>query len=468
MIIPVVLAGGVGSRLWPLSRELYPKQCIKLAHEEWTMLQATCARLDGIGDIREPIIVCNEEHRFLIAQQLQEIGTKADIILEPEGKNTAPAIALAAIQAQTIAKDATLLVLPADHVITNKKCFHDAVNRAKEYAQASKMVTFGVKPVSPETGYGYIKAADKSEISAISAFVEKPDRATAETYLEQGGYYWNSGMFMFRADSYLTELSVHNAEISGSAKAAMVNSNRDMDFIRPSSECFANCPSDSIDYAVMEHTKNGVVVAYDGDWSDVGSWSALYELHAKDENGNVFDADVLSHNAARNYVKSEHGVVALVGVEGLVIVQTPDALLVAEKDQAQDVKHIVNLLKKQNKRIEHEQHTQVHRPWGTYETVDIGENYQVKRIVVNPHSSLSLQMHHHRAEHWVVVKGTALVHIGEIEKILVENESVYIPIKGKHRLSNPGEHPLHLIEVQSGGYLGEDDIVRFEDDYGRK
>lgn len=466
MIIPVLLAGGVGSRLWPVSRELFPKQCISFTHPEHSLIQQTVTRAQQAQLVADPILVCNDEHRFLIAQQMADLGVRGQIILEPEGRNTAPAIALAAFQALERDPEAIMVVLPADHVINNAAAFQEAVEAAVEGAEADKLVTFGVKPLYAETGYGYIEATEVGRVSPVKAFREKPDAETAAGYLKAGNYYWNSGMFVFKARVYLDELKQRQPGMFKAVEAAMANKFVDLDFVRVDAEAFAKSPSDSIDYAIMEHTDRALVVPYAGDWSDVGAWSALYDLSEKDGQDNVVRGDVLVHEATGNLIRAEGRLVAAIGVQGLAIIETDDAVVVMPRERAQDVKHIVNQLKAGG-RSEHSVHTVVHRPWGAYKTVNIGSRHQVKRITVKPGEKLSVQMHHHRAEHWVVVSGTANVTIGETSQILSENESVYIPIGAVHALENPGKIPLELIEVQTGSYLGEDDIVRFTDRYGR-
>jgi len=463
-IIPVILSGGVGSRLWPLSREYFPKPCHVLTDSPFTLLQETIKRIDFL-ETKAPIVVCNESHRFLIAQQLQEIGvTGASIVLEPKGRNTAPAIALAALEAEhKNLEDALLLVLPADHVIRDVTAFEKAIQQAAELAALDALVTFGVQPTRPETGYGYIRAGDDF---AVAEFVEKPNLATAQSYLDSGDFLWNSGMFLFKAKTYLSELACHRADISEAVTQAYQGRTEDMDFVRIDPEAFAACPEDSIDYAVMEPTKNAKVVPYAGDWSDIGAWDALYDYADKDAEQNVLLGDVMAENSNNCLVRAESRLVAAVGVNNLVIVETADAVLVMDKNNAQDVKKIVKRLKAE-KRDEHMFHTTVHRPWGSYQTVDLGDRHQVKRIMVKPGEKLSVQMHHHRAEHWVVVSGTAKVQNGDKEILLTENESTYIPVGVLHALENPGKIPLELVEVQSGSYLGEDDIVRFSDRYGR-
>ncbi|SBS27031.1 Mannose-1-phosphate guanylyltransferase 1 [Marinomonas spartinae] len=463
-IIPVILSGGVGSRLWPLSREHFPKQCLSLTGTQYSLLQQTAKRVTSL-DVSMPIVVCNEEHRFLIAQQLQEIGIKnASIVLEPNGRNTAPAIALSALEAKHKAlDDALLLVLPADHVIRDTQAFEKSILQAAELAQGSALVTFGVKPTRPETGYGYIRSGDNF---AVAEFVEKPDIGTAQAYLDSGDYLWNSGMFLFKAKSYLDELAIHRSDIFQAVSHAYEKRSEDMYFVRIDADAFASCPEESIDYAVMEQTQKAKVVTYEGDWSDIGAWDALYDYAEKDFDQNVLLGDVMSEGTSNCLVRSESRLVAAVGVKDLVIVETADAVLVMDKNNAQDVKKIVKRIQKEG-REEHMFHTTVHRPWGTYQTVDLGERHQVKRIMVKPGEKLSVQMHHHRAEHWVVVSGTAKVQNGDKEILLTENESTYIPVGVVHALENPGKIPLELVEVQSGSYLGEDDIVRFSDRYGR-
>jgi mannose-1-phosphate guanylyltransferase/mannose-6-phosphate isomerase len=466
LIIPVLLAGGVGSRLWPLSRELYPKQCINLFDPEKSLIQQTAERTRTIGLNAAPIVVCNDEHRFLIAQQMADSKIAVDIVLEPEGKNTAPAIALAAFQALSRDAEAILLVLPADHVIRDHQLFGSAVDQAVELAQTGKLVTFGVQPTYPETGYGYIQAAEKGAISAVQAFKEKPDVATAQQYLDEGGYYWNSGMFVFGAQNYLDELKLLAPAIYAAVAAAFTGRQADLDFVRIDGQAFAESPADSIDYAMMEKTTQAMVVPYAGDWNDIGAWAALYDLNTKDADNNVLSGDVLTHEAHGNFIRSESRLVAVIGVDDLAIVETKDAIAVVPRHRAQDVKFIVNQLKALG-RSEHEVHTKVYRPWGSYEGIDSGTRHQVKNIRVKPGGKLSVQMHHHRAEHWIVVSGSANVTIAETTQLLTENQSVYIPVGTVHALENPGKITLELIEVQTGSYLGEDDIVRFTDRYGR-
>jgi len=468
LLVPVILAGGVGSRLWPLSREFYPKQFIPLVDEQLSMLQSTMTRLEGIAELAPPIVVCNEAHRFLVAEQLRQIDiTDARIILEPETRNTAPAVTLAAYEALAKDKDPVLLVLAADHLIQSVDQFHQAVSVGKSCAESGQLVTFGVVPDQPETGYGYIRCQQSdSDYQVVEEFVEKPDKETAQAYLESGDYYWNSGMFMFRASTLLDELQQWAPDIQQACEQAFRTIHQDLDFHRVSLESFAQCRSESIDYAVMEQTKNAVVVPLQSDWSDVGAWSAIWEVGDKDEEANVTKGDVMLEAVNNSYVRAESRLVAALGVTDLVVVETADAVLVADKNRVQDIKKLVERLKQQQ-RPELQNHTQVYRPWGSYESIVSQPRFQAKRIVVNPGSSLSLQLHHHRAEHWIVVKGCGQVTRGEEVFQLNEDESTYIPIGMKHRLENPGVIALEIIEVQTGSYLGEDDIVRFDDCYGR-
>jgi len=463
----VLLCGGVGSRLWPVSREARPKQYLNLIGEQ-SMLQQTLGRLHGLP-LASPIVVCNEQHRFLVAEQLRQLGIGSpSIVLEPAGRNTAPAIAIAAIDALTKDPEAVLLVLPADHHIADVEALQSAVNEALTVVDEGRLITFGLIPSRPETGYGYIRCGDRlsGSISELAQFVEKPDVATAETYLESGDYVWNSGMFMFRADAYCEALATHRPEMLKICRDAMAAASTDMDFVRPDPELFASCPSDSIDYAVMEKTDRGAVVSLDCGWSDIGAWSALWEAGSLDASGNVAVGDVVLDNSRNSYVRSQSRLVTATGIDDLVIVETADAVMVADRHSVQDVKNIVNTLKAQGRNEAHSHH-RVFRPWGSYESLVSADGFQVKRIIVNPGQRLSLQMHHYRAEHWVVVCGVAEVVNGEETFLLREDQSTYIPIGAKHRLSNLGDVPLELIEVQSGSYLGEDDIVRFEDVYGR-
>ena len=466
-MIPVILCGGSGSRLWPLSREAYPKQFLPLAGSH-TMLQATALRVDGIADVQAPILVCNENHRFAAAEQLQEAGCAAQsILLEPCARNTAPAIALAALTAVEQGDDPLLLVLPADHVVADTDGFRKAVTAATELAESGHLVTFGIVPTSPETGYGYIRSGEVvADGWKVAEFVEKPDLATAEKYLASGEYNWNSGMFLFRASRYLEELSLHHPQMLEACRAAIAGAARDLDFTRIDAEAFGLCPSDSVDYAVMEKTESAAVVPMQAGWSDVGSWSALWELAERDENENLLRGDVMAEDASGCLVHGGDRLVGILGVRDLVVVDTDDALMVADKSRVQEVKTLVQRLK-QSERSEAQNHRKVFRPWGYYDSIDAGPRFQVKRIVVKPGCQLSLQMHHHRAEHWIVVRGTAKVTRGDDQLLLTENESTFIPLGVVHRLENPGAIPLELIEVQSGSYLGEDDIVRFEDKYGR-
>ena len=468
-IYPVILSGGAGTRLWPLSRAVLPKQLLPLVTDK-TMLQDTVLRLAGWPEIMAPLIVCGNEHRFLVAEQLREIKcAPLGILLEPSGRNTAPAVAAAALFLQAHDPEALMLVLPADHVITDRDAFRAAVVSAAAFAREGALTTFGVVPTGPETGYGYIRrGAAMADAGAfkVDSFVEKPDLATAQSFVADGGYYWNSGMFLFQAATYISELKQFQPAIAAATEAAVSQAYRDMDFCRLDEQAFAASPSDSIDYAVMEHTRHAVVVPADIGWSDVGSWSALRDVLPQDEAGNVQRGDVYLDGVSNSLVRAESRIVALVGVQDLVVVETADAVLVVHKDQVQRVKQIVDHLKV-SERTEHLHHTKVYRPWGCYEGIDTGDRFQVKRITVNPGGKLSLQMHHHRAEHWVVVSGTAKVTCGDTVSLLSENQSTYIPIGMNHRLENPGKLPLHLIEVQSGSYLGEDDIVRFEDVYQR-
>ena len=470
-ILPVILSGGSGTRLWPASRSMYPKQLLPLVGEQ-TMLQDTVARLGGISELADDcVVVCNEAHRFLVAEQARatRIGASA-IILEPVGRNTAPAIALAAFNALETDEDAVLLVLPADHDIKNIGAFHKAIETGQQQALDGHFVTFGIVPDAPETGYGYIKSdtlVSVNEVANIKEFVEKPDLETATKYLKEGGYYWNSGMFMFKASEYLNVLQEHAPDIFAATQQAMSSAEKDIDFIRVGIEEFKKCPSDSIDYAVMEKVNNAVVIPVDIGWSDVGSWSALHDIGEQDENDNIFIGDTLHVSTKNSYIRAEHKLVTTLGVENLVIVDTDDALLVANKSHVQDIKQIVDALNNED-REEAILHKRVCRPWGCYQSIDQSDRFQAKRITVNPGAVLSLQLHHHRAEHWIVVNGTAKVTKGDEVFILSENESTYIPLGTKHRLENIGKIPLELIEVQTGSYLGEDDIVRFDDVYGRE
>jgi mannose-1-phosphate guanylyltransferase/mannose-6-phosphate isomerase len=470
MITPVILSGGSGTRLWPLSRKLHPKQLLPLLNQT-SLLQDTINRLDGLEGIESTIVICNEEYRFMVAEQVHEtsIDSRA-IILEPVGRNTAPAIALAAFNALQANEEAVLLVLPADHDIKIVSEFHKAIKTGLQQAQEGHFVTFGIVPDAPETGFGYIKAASAvavNQVADIEKFVEKPDVDTATQYLKEGGYYWNSGMFMFKASDYLNALKEFAPEIYSASEKAMNAANSDMDFIRVDAEEFKKCPADSIDYAVMEKVSNAVVIPVDIGWSDVGSWSALHAIGEQDENNNIIIGDTKCVSTTNCYVRAETKLVTTLGIEDIIIVDTEDALLVANKNNVQGIKEIVQALTDEN-RDEVTLHKRVCRPWGSYQGIDHADRFQVKRITVKPGATLSLQLHHHRAEHWVIVSGTAKVTKGEDEFILTENESIYIPLGTKHRLENIGQIPLELIEVQTGSYLGEDDIVRFEDIYGRE
>lgn len=469
MLLPVIMAGGSGSRLWPLSRDLMPKQFLNLDGQS-TMLQATVKRLNGLETLA-PLVICNEEHRFIAAEQLRQIHQlDNNIILEPAGRNTAPAIALAAMATLKKGVDPLLLVLAADHMIANDHEFRRVVSTAIPCALQNKLVTFGIVPTAPETGYGYIQAASAADVPtegtvyAVKQFVEKPNLQTAEAYLASGDYYWNSGMFLFKASVYLDNLKRYRPDIFAACELAMADVDPDLDFIRVNKEAFLQCPDESIDYAVMEKTDSAVVVPLNAGWSDVGSWSSLWEVSEKNLDGNSHKGDVLSFNSRNNYVFAETGLVATVGLENTIVVQTKDAVLVASKDHVQDVKAIVQDLKKLG-RPEHRVHREVYRRWGKQDSIDTGYRYQVKRITVMPEQKVSMQMHHHRSEHWIVVSGTAKVVINNEERLLSENQSIYIPLGSAHALENPGKIPLELIEVQSGAYLGEDDIVRFSEGY---
>jgi mannose-1-phosphate guanylyltransferase/mannose-6-phosphate isomerase len=463
-IIPVIPSGGSGTRLWPLSRKQYPKQYLPLAGDN-TMLQETILRLSGLDNLADPIIVCNADHRFLVAEQCQQIGIKnPTILLEPVGRNTAPAIAAAALQSLKYSDDLTLLVLSADHVIQDVAAFHKAINIANQQVQRGKLATFGIVPTDANTGYGYIKSSKDNNNGAhkVEEFVEKPDLKTAEFYLEQGNYLWNSGMFMFQARAFINELTTHAPNIVTSVNNAVNNATQDLDFIRLEKQAFKSSPSDSIDYALMEKSNNVVVVPLDAGWSDVGSWSTLYDIGTKDSQGNVIKGDVITQDTTNTYINADHHMVATIGLDNLIIIYTPDATFIATQDKAQEVKSIVESLQASG-RCESAVHRKVYRPWGWYDSIESGEHFQVKRIHVKPGAKLSLQMHHKRAEHWVVVIGIATITNGEQTFILNKGESTYIPLGVTHSLENQTNEPLEIIEVQSGAYLGEDDIVRFED-----
>lgn len=465
-IIPVVLSGGSGTRLWPVSRALYPKQLIPLLGER-SLLQQTMVRASHVAPNAVPIVVCNQEHRFTVAEQLQQVGIQQSrILLEPFGRNTAPAIALAALEALVHEPEATLLVLPSDHLLKDVDAFSESVYAAEAEAEAGALVTFGIKPDGPATGYGYIAADRQHGIAQVQQFVEKPNAELAEQYVSSGHYYWNSGMFLFKAQAYLDALAEFAPGIHSASAAAYQEVDRDLDFLRIPGPEFKDCPSDSIDYAVMEKASNVKVVPLQAGWSDLGSWQSLWQAEEKDQSGNVTAGDVLLHDAEGCYVRSEYGLVGVLGVKDHIVIETADAVLVAHKDRAEDIKFLVDKMKASG-REEVNLHKLVYRPWGSYESIDEASRFKVKRITVKPGASLSLQMHHHRAEHWIVVQGAALVTCDDKQYKVNENESTYIPVGSKHRLENPGKIPLELIEVQSGGYLGEDDIVRFEDKYGR-
>lgn len=468
-IYPVIMSGGAGSRLWPVSRENFPKPLLPLVGVN-TLLQETMIRLQGKNNVQAPIFVCNEEHRFLVAEQARLLQIEPDcILLEPEGRNTAPALTLSALYLQAHDEQAVMVVMPADHVIQNAQAFFQSVRKAVEQAQSGKLVTFGIIPKTPETGYGYIKKGaelDNSGVYQVAGFVEKPNVQTAQEYLATGAYLWNSGIFVLTPTTWLKELEAFRPDILEACKQAMQANKTDGSFLRVQKEAFSACPSDSIDYAVMEKTNKAVVVPLDVDWSDVGAWSSIWDIGSKDEQGNKFDGDVLTYGVKNSLVVAEHRLVAAVDVENIAIIETADAVLVVPRDKAQNVKEIVTQLKKQN-RDEYKYHRKVYRPWGAYEGIDKGDRFQVKHLTVKPGASISLQLHHHRAEHWIVVQGTAEVTRGDEVFTLSENQSTYIPLGVKHRLKNPGKLDLEIIEIQSGSYLGEDDIVRFEDVYNR-
>ena len=470
MLQPVILSGGSGTRLWPLSRALFPKQLLALTGAQ-TLLQQTARRAQGLARATPPLVVCNHEHRFLIAEQLREAGVEpADIVLEPVGRNTAPAVAVAALRATREAPDAVLLVLPADHLIRDLPAFAAAVGVAARAAEAGRLVTFGIRPLTAETGYGYIEqgAALKGIEGAfeVARFVEKPAPALAETLVASGKHYWNSGIFAFRADVFVAELERYAPELLAAARAALDGAHRDLEFTRLGAEAFARAPSISIDYAVMEKTDRAVVIPVEMGWSDIGSWSALWAQSDKTPEGNVLVGDVYARDVAGSFIRSDGRLLAAIGVRDLVIVETPDATLIAAKDRAQEVKGAVEHLQR-NARSEHISHLRVHRPWGWYQGIDAGPGFQVKRLMLKPGAKLSLQLHRRRAEHWVVVSGRARVTRERDVFELFPNQSTYIPPETRHRLQNPGSEPLYVVEVQSGEYLGEDDIERFDDDYGR-
>ncbi len=472
-IVPVILSGGSGTRLWPLSRKSYPKQFLRLLGEQ-SLFQSTLARAAAVTD-RPPLVVTNQAHRFLAGEQLREAGVAdATLLLEPAGRNTAPAIAAAALQLQAAgtADDTLLLVLPSDHAIADTEAFRQAVEAAAAAAAQGKLLTFGIRPHRPETGYGYIRAGHEAlpgsagAVLPVAEFVEKPDGATARRYVESGDYYWNSGMFLFRADRYLAALQELAPDILQACRQAVAAARQDLDFVRLDATAFAACPADSIDYAVMERTRDACVVPLDAGWNDVGAWSSLWELAARDADGNALRGDVLCEDTRDCFVHADHRLVATVGVKDLIIVETPDAVLVADRHASQEVKRLVERLHGDG-RHEHMDHRKVYRPWGKFDSIDRGERFQVKRITVKPGASLSLQKHHHRAEHWIVVSGTAEVTCDDEVRLVSENESTFIPLGARHRLRNPGKIPLEIIEIQSGSYLGEDDIIRFDDHYGR-
>ena len=471
-ITPVILSGGSGSRLWPVSRKLRPKQFLPLISEDRTLFQSTLERLDGIVDKQPSVIVCNEEHRFMVAEQMQAIGQENQgILLEPVGRNTAPAVAVAALcLLEKNQQDPVMLVLPADHVITDVAAFQQAILQACSLAEQGYLVTFGITPRSPETGYGYIEQGELiagfDNACKVAAFAEKPSVEMATAYLDGGKHLWNSGIFMFKASTFLHELEAYRPDILAACKNTFKQAQHDMDFIRLDAASFKACPADSIDYAVMERTHHAATVPLSVGWNDVGAWSAVWEVCPRDAANNVLRGNVMTHEASSNLVFTEDRLVTLVGVDDLIVIETKDATLVAHKSKAQDVKRIVTALEAEG-RSEAIIHRLVNRPWGCYDSVDAGPRFQVKRITVKPGAKLSLQKHHHRAEHWIVVKGTAEVTCDDKTFLLTENQSAYIPLGSVHRLANPGKVPVELIEVQSGSYLGEDDIVRLEDQYGR-
>lgn len=472
MIIPVILSGGAGTRLWPASRAMYPKQLLPLVTDR-TMLQETALRLRNKANLADRgIVVCNEAHRFLVAEQLREIGVSASILLEPEGRNTAPAVALAAMVALQDTRDGDdqplLLVMPADHVIDDARSFAEAIEKGEGQAQAGTLVLFGIVPTSAHTGYGYIESDVRADsASPIDSFVEKPDKKTAIRLLKSNRYFWNAGIFLFRADRYLEELEKYAPEMVAACRKSMDAATTDTDFIRPNAEAFRACPSDSIDYAVMEKTDEAALVPLDAGWSDVGSWAELHKVSDKDDEGNSLLGDVVIHACKDSYISGASRLVTAVGLDGVVIIENKDSVLVAAKEKSQDVKDLVDELRRRD-RDETELHRQVFRPWGSYDSLDSEDGFQVKRLIVNPDAVLSLQKHAHRAEHWTVVRGRARITLDDKEFDLAVNESTYIPIGSVHRIANPFDEPVHIIEVQCGDYLGEDDIVRLEDNYGRQ
>ena len=472
-LIPVILCGGKGTRLWPLSRESYPKQYWALyGNDNKTLLQQTQERLKGIKNLEDPFLICNESHRFIVAEQMRQIQIDPNgIILEPIGRNTAPAITIAALKATIRGEDPLLLILSADHVIRDHNQFIKVIEKGKEYAQEGRLVTFGIVPTSPETGYGYIEAStpfQKQEVKGlnISRFIEKPNKDTAKRFLKDSKFTWNSGIFLFRASAILSELERLAPSIVSCCRSSLEQEESDLDFLRLEREAFSKCPNESIDIAVMERTKLGTVLPLDAGWNDVGSWNSLWDTSNKDIDGNVIRGNIITEKTKNCYLRSENRLVVGIGLENLVVVETDDAVFISDKNKSQDVKSVVNKLQS-NGSPEAVAHKKIYRPWGNYTGIVQGNRWQVKKIEVKPGASLSLQMHHHRAEHWVVVKGTALVERDGETKLIGENQSTYIPLGCKHRLTNPGRMPVELIEVQSGTYLGEDDIVRYEDKYGR-
>ena len=473
MIIPVVLAGGSGTRLWPLSRQLFPKQLMNLVNED-TMLQNTILRLHDYQGIGDPIVICNEEHRFMVAEQVRQMGINpASIILEPFGRNTAPAVVIAALQAMAVNTDPVLVVLPADHHINDVQAFQHAIQMGESLSQEGKLITFGIVPGAPETGYGYIQKGDPLKTNAtggapvtIRKFVEKPDLQTAEGYLASGNYCWNSGIFMFKASTVLAEMKKYVPDIVAACEKAFQKGRRDLDFFRLDADAFSACPSDSIDYAMMEKTDRGVMIPFEAGWNDLGSWEALWQTGQKDDSQNVIQGDVITHDVHGSYLHTTSRMIAAVGLQNHIVVETADAVLISPMDRVQDVKCIVDQLKS-GKRKEALVHRKDYRPWGICENIDVGDRFLVNRVTVKPGAQMSLQKHFHRAEHWIVVKGTALVTRGKEQIVLKEDESAYIPVGVEHRLENPGKIPLEIIEVHSGAFLGEEDIVRLEDNYGR-